>query len=174
MTHAARYRSLTALGALLALAACADAGNVPASQRGFFGGIGAMASGSDERRAQSLENAAAQAESSNARLQQRANVAASQAAFTSGQVREAEQRLAALDRNLANQRAQLNRMRAQPGASPTASAEAARLDQEAARIQQDARTAARQVGGATPAQTQQLEQRARSVQSAMDQLSRTM
>jgi chromosome segregation ATPase len=172
MSHATPMKPLLALGLLLVLAACDT--NAPANQRGFFGGLGAMATGNDERRAQSLENSAAQAEASTALLRQRANVAAGQAAITSGQVQAAEQRLAALDRTLRDQRVRLNQMRAQANASPTSAAEANRLDQEAERIQRDARAAASQVGGATPAQTQQLEQRSRALQSAMDQLSRSM
>jgi hypothetical protein len=174
MSHTRPIRSIVVLGGLLALAACADAGNVPASQRGFFGGLGAMGSGSDERRAQTLENSAVQAESSANQLRQRANVAAGQAALSSGQVQAAEARLAALDRTLQDQRARLNRMRAQASASPSATAEAGRLDQEAAQIQRDARAAANQVGGPSAAQTQQLEQRTRALQSSMDQLNRTM
>ena len=173
MSHATPIRPIVTLSVLLALAGCGDT-NAPANQRGFFSGLGAMASGNDERRAQTLENSASQAEASTNLLRQRANVSASQAAITSGQVQAAEQRLAALDRTLRDQRARLNQMRAQSGASPTSTAEASRLDQEAARIQGDARAAANQVGGATPAQTQQLEQRTRALQSSMDQLRRSM
>ncbi len=167
-------RSSVVLGCLLALAACADAGNVPASQRGFFSGIGAMASGADERRAQSLEGAAAQAEMSNVALQQRASRAAGQAAMTSGQVQAAEARLASLDATLRTQRDQLARMRAQAAANPARSADVARLDQEAARIEAERRAAANQVGGPTTAQAQQLEQRTRDLQRSMDVLGRSM
>lgn len=168
------FRCLVMVGLPLGLVACADAGNVPASQRGFFGGIGAMASGADQRNAQALENAASQSEASLGALQDRANRAAAQASMTSGQVQAAEARLATLDRNLSVQRDRLARLRARTGLTAIQANDAARLDEATARLQAETRAAAQRVGGPSAAQAQDLERRSADLQRQMDQLARSM
>jgi len=174
MSHAMPLRPALALSALLGLIACADAGNTPASQRGFIDGLAAMVTGGDEQRARGLEKSATDAEVDANRRREDATTAANHAAITSGMVQAAEQRMAELDRTLSEQRERLNRMRGQGRATPAATAEVSRLDQQAAQIQRDARAAAGQVGGATPAQTRQLEERTQALRNSMDQLSRSM
>lgn len=156
---------------LLLLSGCAS-GNVPASQRGFFGGLSAAVTGDDARRAQSLENTAAREEAVAGQAAQRATAAQTQASITSGQVRAAEQRLAALQKTLREQRATLDQLRRQANLSPSASAEGARLQQQIDALERDRRDATNRVGGPTPATVQQLEQRSQELSTSLEQFKR--
>lgn len=115
------------LPALLALGACAAAEG-PAEQRGFFGGLGAAVSGADERRAQTIE-AQATAEQNRA-LAARADALAAERRRTqsAADLQAANRRLAALDRDIARLRGELETLRARRG--PEGAAEGARLGQE--------------------------------------------
>ncbi len=157
------------LTGLLLLTGCAGGANVPPSQRGFFGGLSAAVSGDDVRRAQSLENTAAQAEASAAGAGQRAAVARQEADATSAQVTAAQQRLNGLQQTLRNQRAALNQLRPQSGQSSAAAAEAARLQRELDAQDRAQQEAARRVGGPSPAAVQRLDQRSRELDAALRQ-----
>ena len=164
-----RYKMAAGLlTGLLLLTGCAG-GNVPPSQRGFFGGLSAAMTGDDVRRAQSLENTAAQAEASAARASQRAAAAQQEADATSAQVAAAQQRLNGLQQTLRNQRATLNQLRSQSGQSPAAAAEATRLQQELDAQDRAQQEAARRVGGPSPAAVQRLDQRSRELDAALRQ-----
>ena len=156
-----------ALPLLLLTAACATEG--PASQRGFFGGIGAMATGADERNASNMEATAALAERNAQTAAARESVASRQAAETSYQVREAQRRLTALQQRLREQRATLARLTAERGAP--GAAEAARLQTEANALEQERRAAAQRVGGPSPEAVQRVEERARSLDAALQRFS---
>src|SRR5689334_9988924 len=90
--------------AAVLLAGCSCDG--PAASRGFFCGAGTMISGADERQAGGLEASAATQERQALEQRLRTREAQRQAAASSAQVRSAQARLAALQRHLAEQRAQ--------------------------------------------------------------------
>ena len=141
------------------LAGCAMEGQ-NADQRGFFTGIGAAVSGADIRNVQRLENTAQQTELE-ARLAQRRQENAAQAASLSGrQVAAAEQRLAALQRDLARQRATIARLRREVQAGTPPAAEVSRLERELNALEQERRAAA---GRATQEDVQRLEERSRAL-----------
>jgi hypothetical protein len=161
-----RFRLLPALPLLL-LAACNTEG--PASQRGFFGGIGAMASGADERGAAQMEATAAMAERGAQLAAAREATARQQAAQSSAEVEASQRRLNALQQRLRDQRATLARLRAERGAP--GAAEAARLQAEADALEQERRTAARRIGGPSPEAVQRVEDRARNLDAALQRFS---
>lgn len=138
----------------------------PASERGFFSGIGAAASGQDERQASALE---AEASSREARAQQlavRAQQADRDAQASSAQVRAAEQRLAALNSDLQRQRNRLNALKA--NTSGASAAEVNRLQTELNDLDRDQRSA--RAGGISPAALKTLEDRAQALNSALAKL----
>jgi hypothetical protein len=151
--------------ALLLLAGCAGAGAGPASERGFFSGIGAWASGEDERGAQRLENAAALEERSAQIAAQNAARAQGEAQRTTAEVQAAQRRLAGLQRTLANQRATLTRLRAERGES--GAAEGARLQSELDGLERERRAAAARAGGPSAQDLQQIERRATDLDAAL-------
>jgi hypothetical protein len=120
-----KLKSFRAVAPLLMLAGCAGAGAGPASERGFFTGIGAAVSGEDVRGAQNLENAAALQERAAQMAAERNTAAQAEAARSGAAVRASEQRLARLQRDLAAQRATLDRLRAERAQNPAAAAEGA-------------------------------------------------
>lgn len=161
-TVTAMPRVLRRRGILLAgllLTGCAVEGQ-NADQRGFFGGIGAAVSGADERNVQRLEYTARQTELE-ARLAQRRQQDAVLAAEASGrQVTAAERRLAALQRDIARQRATVAQLRREAQAGTPRAAEANRLEQELDALDRERRAAA---GRAGDAEVQRLEERSRAI-----------
>jgi hypothetical protein len=151
------------------LSGCADSNTAPASQRGFFGGMGAMVSGSDERRAAGMESDAAAAEARSRQLAARADAAQRDAAITSGQVRASERRLANIRGDVQRQRERLAAARAN-ATSPPVAAEAARIQNEIDAIEREQRSAAASVSTLSPATLQRLEDRTRDVSRALDRL----
>jgi hypothetical protein len=148
---------------LLLLGACATEG--PASQRGFFGGIGAMASGADQRNATNMEATAAMTERGAQLAAQREATAQQQAAVSGAEVRAAQRRLDALQQRLRDQRATLARLRTERGAP--GAAEATRLQAEADALEQERSAAARRVGGPSPEAVKRVENRARELDAAL-------
>ena len=149
---AVRARGLMMCAALLA--GCAEGQN--ADQRGFFGGIGAAASGADIRNVQRLEGAAQQGEME-ARLAQRRQEDAVRTASASGrQVTAAEQRLAVLQRDLARQRATIATLRREVQAGTPRADALGRLERELGNLEQERRRA-------TPQDLPGLEQRSRAL-----------
>jgi chromosome segregation ATPase len=160
-------RSIGVVLASLVLTGCVAASeNTPASQRGFFGGLGAAASGNDERRAQRMEAEASASEQRARQLEARANQAETQAAVTSGQVRAAEQRLASIQGEVQRQRQRLAAVQ-RAGKSPE---EAGRLNAELEAIDAERRAAAASTGGVSNATLQGLENRTRRVNEALNRL----
>lgn len=147
-----------ALALWLLLAGCATAEG-PAEQRGFFGGLGAAVTGADERRAQAIE-AQATAEQNRA-LAARADALAAERRRTqsAAELAEANRRLAALDRDIARLRGELDGIRAQRGAG--GAAEGARLQGEL-----DALDRARQAPSG-PRDVQALEARRARIEDAL-------
>jgi hypothetical protein len=152
---------------LLALAGCAGAGSGPATQRGFFSGIGAAISGEDERGAARLEGAAALKEREAEQARERADAAGKAAAQSSAEVAAARRRLANLQRTLRDQRATLDRLRAERGQSAAGSAEGARLQGELDALERDRRAAAARAGGPSAEEVQRIEQRAGELDAAL-------
>jgi chromosome segregation ATPase len=138
----------------------------PASERGFFSGIGAAVSGEDERQAQTLEAEASAREARAQQLAVRAQQADRDAQTSSAQVRAAEQRLAALNADLQRQRNRLNALKA--SASGASSSEVNRLQTELNELDRDQRSA--RGGGISPAALRTLEDRARALNNALTKL----
>lgn len=143
----------------LSLTSCAVEG-LNADQRGFFTGIGAAATGADVRNVQRLEATAQQSELE-ARLAQRRQESAVQAAsLSSRQVSAAEQRLAAVQRDIARNRATVARLRRELQAGTPRAAEASRLEQELSALDRERRAAG---SGGNAEDVQRLEQRSREL-----------
>ncbi|MCA3366959.1 MAG: hypothetical protein INF79_15235 [Roseomonas sp.] len=167
-----KLRSFRTIAPLLLLAGCAGAGAGPASERGFFTGIGAAVSGEDVRGAERLENAAALQERA-AQMAAELNTAAQAEAARSGAaVRASEARLARLQADLAQQRATLERLRAERAQNPTTAAEAARLQSELDALERDRRAAAARAGGPSADQVQSIERRAGELDAALQRFGR--
>lgn len=147
------------------LAGCAGAGAGPASQRGFFSGIGAAVSGEDERGASRLEGAAALEERSAMLAGQRSADARAETSRSEAEVRAARRRLAALQEKLRDQRATLDRLRTSRGQA--GAAEAARLGSEMDALERDRRAMVQRAGGPSPEAVQRVEQRASELDAAL-------
>jgi hypothetical protein len=167
-----KLKSLRAIAPLLLLAGCAGAGAGPASERGFFTGIGAAVSGEDVRGAQQLESAAALQERAALMAAERNAAAQAEAARTGAAVRNAEARLAAQQRSLAAQRATLEKLRAERAQTPAAAAEGARLQSELEAQERDIRAAAARSGGPSADQVQRIERRAGELDAALQRFGR--
>jgi len=141
----------------------------PASQRGFFGGLGAAVTGADERQARTLEQQAASEEAKAQRMAQRAAEADRQARASGAQVRTAEQRLAALQADIESQRKRLAALKS-GRRSGVDVAEADRIQLELEELDRAQRRAAAQVNSITPGTLQSLENRARQIGSALAKL----
>jgi len=151
------------------VSACADTSSTPASQRGFFGGIGAAVTGSDERRAAGLEQSAADAERKKQQLEARLGAANADAARTQAQVRAAEQRLAAVRSDLQRQKERLAALRARSQSGPSAE-EASRLQRELDAVDRERRAAQEASNAVTPATLRNLEERTHAIGLALDRL----
>jgi hypothetical protein len=156
----------------LILAGCAGAGAGPASERGFFTGLGAAVSGEDVRGAQRLESSAALQERAAQMAAERNAAAQAEAARTGAAVRAAEARLAAQQRSLAAQRATLERLRAERAQNPAAAAEGARLQSALEAQERDIRAAAARAGGPSADQVQRIERRAGELDAALQRFGR--
>ncbi|MCA3324679.1 MAG: hypothetical protein INF75_12105 [Roseomonas sp.] len=167
-----KLRSFRAIAPLLLLAGCAGAGAGPASERGFFTGIGAAVSGEDVRGAERLENAAALQERAAQMAAERNTAAQAEAARSGAAVRASEARLARLQADLAQQRATLERLRAERAQNPTTAAEAARLQSELDALERDRRAAAARAGGPSADQVQSIERRAGELDAALQRFGR--
>ena len=165
-------KTFRAIAPLLILAGCAGAGAGPASERGFFTGIGAAVSGEDVRGAQQLESSAALQERAAFMAAERNAAAQAEAARTGAAVRNAEARLAAQQRSLAEQRATLERLRAERAQNPTAAAEGARLQSELNAQEREIRAAAARSGGPSADQVQRIERRAGELDAALQRFGR--
>ncbi|MCE2920247.1 MAG: hypothetical protein LW837_09900 [Roseomonas sp.] len=165
-------KTFRAIAPLLILAGCAGAGAGPASERGFFTGIGAAVSGEDVRGAQQLESSAALQERAAQMAAERNAAAQAEAARTGAAVRNAEARLAAQQRSLAEQRATLERLRAERAQNPTAAAEGARLQSELNAQEREIRAAAARSGGPSADQVQRIERRAGELDAALQRFGR--
>lgn len=148
---------------LLALSGCAGAGAGPASERGFFSGIGAAVSGEDERGAARLEGAAALREREAQLAAENANRRRAEAEQSTAEVRAAQRRLATLQRTLRDQRATLERLRATRGQS----AETTRLEGELDALDRDRRAAAARAGGPSAEEVGRIERRAGELDAAL-------
>jgi hypothetical protein len=167
-----KLKTFRTIAPLLILAGCAGAGAGPASERGFFTGIGAAVSGEDVRGAQQLESAAALQERAAFMAAERNTAAQAEAARTGAAVRAAEARLAAQRRSLAEQRATLERLRAERAQNPAATAEAARLQSELEAQERAIRAAAARSGGPSADQVQRIERRAGELDAALQRFGR--
>ncbi|MCA3362504.1 MAG: hypothetical protein ING08_14755 [Roseomonas sp.] len=167
-----KLRSFRTIAPLLLLAGCAGAGAGPASERGFFTGIGAAVSGEDVRGAERLENAAALQERAAQMAVERNTAAQAEAARSGAAVRASEARLARLQADLAQQRATLERLRAERAQNPTTAAEAARLQSELDALERDRRAAAARAGGPSADQVQSIERRAGELDAALQRFGR--
>ena len=167
-----KLKSFCAIAPLLLLAGCAGAGAGPASERGFFTGIGAAVSGEDVRGAQRLESSAALQERAAQMAAERNAAAQAEAARTGAAVRAAEARLAAQQRSLAAQRATLERLRAERAQNPAAAAEGARLQSALEAQERDIRAAAARAGGPSADQVQRIERRAGELDAALQRFGR--
>ena len=167
-----KLKSFCAIAPLLMLAGCAGAGAGPASERGFFTGIGAAVSGEDVRGAQSLESSAALQERAAQMAAERNTAAQAEAARSTAAVRASEQRLARLQRDLAQQRTTLERLRAERAQNPAATAEGARLQSELDTLERDRRAAAARAGGPSADQVQSIERRAGELDAALQRFGR--
>jgi hypothetical protein len=167
-----KLKSFRAIAPLLILAGCAGAGAGPASERGFFTGIGAAVSGEDVRGAQRLESSAALQERAAQMAAERNAAAQAEAARTGAAVRAAEARLAAQQRSLAAQRATLERLRAERAQNPAAAAEGARLQSALEAQERDIRAAAARSGGPSADQVQRIERRAGELDAALQRFGR--
>jgi hypothetical protein len=162
-------------GSLLALlvcgtvSACATPSDAPATERGFFGGIGAMVTGTDENRAANLERNAAAEEEKKRQLEERLAAANADAARTREQVEIAERRLAAIQTQVQRQKERLAALRAGTQSSSSA-AEAVRLQNELDAIDRERRAAQDARNAVTPATLRNLEDRTRAVGNALDRL----
>jgi hypothetical protein len=143
-----------AIAALLLLGACASA-NAPASERGFFGGLGAATTGADEQRARGMEAQATAAQ--NQALAARADALASQRrADASRQQLAAQQRAnTRQDAEIASLRAQLADVRGRMTAE-----EQARVGREIDALQRDR-------ASPDPAAQARADQRRQSIEDAL-------
>jgi len=141
----------------LLLAGCAIEGQ-NADQRGFFTGIGAAVTGADTRNVQRLEATAQQSELETRLAQRREESAAEAAVLSSRQVSAAEQRLAAVQRDIARNRATITALRRELQAGTPRAMEASRLEQALSALDQERRAASAR---ASPEDVQRLEQRSR-------------
>jgi len=167
-----KLKTFRTIAPLLILAGCAGAGAGPASERGFFTGIGAAVSGEDVRGAQRLESSAALQERAALMAAERNATAQAEAARTGAAVRNAEARLAAQQRSLTEQRATLERLRAERAQNPAAAAEGARLQSELEAQERDIRAAAERSGGPSADQLQRIERRAGDLDAALQRFGR--
>ena len=170
LRDASMHLRTAVFAALLLLSACANQENVPASERGFFGGIAAASSGADVRRASNLEQEATERERKSREMAQRAASAERDAQNTSAQVRTAEQRLNALRSDLQRQKDRLAQLRAAQASSGPGAAEANRIQSELNEIEQQRAAIQSSGGSVTPAALNGLEQRAREVDRALNRL----
>jgi hypothetical protein len=156
-------RSASLALAALALAGCADPG--PAAERGYFGGLGAMATGQDERQAQTMEGRAAAEHRRALEARAAAQAAAARRDDSAATLRAAQARLAALDADLTRQRQTLARLGTERGAAGRA--EAARLRREADALARARDEAAARNGGPSAADLDQLERLSRAMDDAL-------
>ncbi len=163
---------MRAVVGLVLLAGCAGAGAGPASERGFFTGIAAAVSGEDERGAQRLESSAAMQERAAQMAAERNAAAQSEAARSGAAVRASEARLAGLQRSLTEQRATLERLRAERPQNPAAAAEAARLQSELEAQEREIRAATARAGGPSADQVKGIERRASELDAALQRFGR--
>lgn len=161
MTRLHRLKSAFVLA--LALAACADPG--PAEQRGFFGGMGAMMTGADERQAQSAEQNAAAEQRRALEQRERAQQAAASQQQSARDLQNARVRLARLDADLVRQRQQLADLRARRGAA--GGAEADRLQRQSDELGRQRDRAANRSGGPTQQDVEQLERLSRAFDESL-------
>lgn len=152
-------RNGLAFGLLLLLGGCAQ--GVNARDRGFFGGLGAMITGEDERHLQRLQQRAAAREAEARMAERRRQLAEAEAARSTAELRAAEQRLAALQAELARQRAEIASLRAGTQSGSSRAATADRLAAEAEALERERRAAAGRAGGADAGALQRLEERSR-------------
>ena len=129
-----------ALIAAATLQGCADPG--PARERGFFGGMGAMMTGTDERQAAKLENSAVSEQRRVLEARADAQAAAARQQQSERDLAAAKARLDALDADIARQRQALERLRAQRGAAGRA--EADRLQRQSDELARRRASAGRQ------------------------------
>lgn len=155
------------LAGALVVGGCTTTDTAPATQRGFFGGLGAAVSGADERRAATLEADAANAEQRNRQLSARVASANQQGAITSGQVRAAEQRLANIQNEMLRQRQRLAALRSANSVPP---GEATQLNSEIDAIDAERRAAAASASSVSPAKLQSLEDRTKAVNATLAKL----
>jgi len=139
---------------LLLLGACASA-NAPASERGFFGGLGAAATGADEQRARSMEAQATAAQ--NQALAARANTLSAQR-----RADQSRQQLAAQQRANQQQDAEIARLRAQ-----LADARSRMTPEESARVNREIDALQRDRASPDPAAQARAEQRRQSIEDAL-------
>ena len=150
----------------IALSGCASTEATPANQRGFFGGLGAAVTGSDQRRAARLDGDATVAEGRAEQLSARTVSAEREVAVTSGQVRAAEQRLAGIQGEVQRQRERLAAL--QRSGAPAA--EATRISNELEAIDAERRSAAASTNTVSNATLKGLEDRAKAVNLALARL----
>jgi hypothetical protein len=167
-----KLKTFRTIAPLLLLAGCAGAGAGPASERGCFTGMGAAGSGEDVLGAHTLESAAALQERAALMAAERNTAAQAEAARSGAAVRASEQRLARLQRDLAAQRATLERLRAERAQNPAAAAEGARLQSELDALERDRRAAAARAGGPSADQVQSIERRATEMDAALQRFGR--
>jgi hypothetical protein len=148
------------------LAGCADAGAGPASNRGFFGGLAAMATGNDERGAARLESTAGAQESAAQAAVTREASARQAANASSAEVAATQRRLAALQDRLRGQRATLARLRAEGSQSAERTAELARLQTQLDALEREQR-GARRAGNPTSADLRRYENNLGDVDAAL-------
>lgn len=161
MSHFPRLPAVLILA--LAVSACADPG--PANQRGFFGGMGAMMTGSDERQAQATEQNAAAEQRRALEQRERAQQAQAGQQQSARDLSNARARLARLDADLVRQRRQLADLRAQRGAA--GAAEADRLQQQSDDLKRQRDQAAGRTGGPSPQEVEQLERLSRALDESL-------
>jgi TolA-binding protein len=157
------------LAALLGLAGCAS--NAPPQERGFFGALGAAASGSDVARDRQMQADAAAAEQRAAEMQARLAGAQQQAAASGQRVTQAEARLRQVNTEIARLR---QRAAALPtdGQTPAQREEADRLRREAEALERERRAAAEAPGGPTDAAVESLRRRAGALEDALNRQQR--
>jgi hypothetical protein len=155
--------------ALLGLAGCA-ADTAP-QDRGFFGALGAAASGSDVARDQRMQADAAAAEQRAQQMQARLTAAQQREATSAARVTQAQARLRQLDAEIARLR---QRAAALPtdGQTPAQRAETERLRQEAEALDRERRAAATAPGGPSDAAVDNLRRRATALEDALNRQQR--
>ncbi len=150
---------MTRLGCLLAgvllLSACASDG--PASERGFFTGLGAAVSGQDEANAQRLEQDATRRQRELLEQRLATNAAQERQRTSEATLRELQGRWQALEAQLNQQRAQLARLIAQRGAR--AGPEGQRLQGEIEAADRQRAQAQQQPGGPSERELREIQER---------------